>query len=177
MGQASSNLINMLPNNIVRDRVHCARKKGASLVEVIVATAIILLILTSLYAAHIFYLRTVLSNLNKVKASFLLEEGIEAVKLIRDQSWTNISNIPENIDRHLYWSGTMWQATTTNIFVDGIFERKFTIAGVNRDGNDDIAQSGSSDDGTKKVTVTVSWAAGAATTSKSMSTYITNFLE
>jgi hypothetical protein len=153
-------------------------KKGLSIVEIVVAVAILLLIVSSLYTANIFYLKTILDNLNKVRASFIAEEGVEAVKLIRDQSWTNISSLTPGNSYYLYWDGSMWQSTTTNTYVEGVFERKFVVSNVNRDANSDIVASGVSiDSGTKKVAVTVSWLAGTSTSTKSISTYITNFVQ
>jgi Tfp pilus assembly protein PilV len=151
---------------------------GFSVVEIVVAVALLLLIVSSLYTANIFYLKTILSNVNKVKASFLAEEGVEAVKLIRDQSWANISGLTVGNSYYLYWNGSMWQATTTNTYVQEVFERKFVISNVNRDSNSDIVTSGGSvDAGTKKVAVSVSWLAGTSTSTKSISTYITNFVQ
>lgn len=153
-------------------------KKGSGLVEVVVAISIILLVLSSIYGVHIFYVKTVFSNLNKVRATFLLEEGIEAVKLIRDQDWDNIANLSVDEDLFLVFSGSFWQTTATNTFVDNFFERKFVLERVMRENSGIISPSGGSyDDDTRKVTVTVSWINDAATSSRSVSTYITNFLE
>ena len=66
-------------------------------------------------------------NLKVVKAEFLLEEGIEAVRSFRDLDWTNFSNISSDIDYYFSFEDNFWVATSTNIFVDNLFERKLSV--------------------------------------------------
>lgn len=147
--------------------------------EVIVAVSIILLVLSSIYGVHVFYIKTVFSNLNKVRATFLLEEGMEAVKLVRDSDWVAFSNVPVATNRFLSFDGSSWQIVSTNTFVDSLFERKVVLTKIKRDTTSGTVGSGGGvfDDGTRKVIVTVSWKDGTATTSRSMSTYVTNFAQ
>lgn len=153
-------------------------KRGFGLVEVIVAISIILLVLSSIYGVHVFYIKTVFSNINKVRATFLLEEGVEAIKLIRDQNWENIADLSVDEDHFLAFNGNFWQVTDANVFIDALFERKFSLERVRRESSGVISSSGASyDEDTRKVNVTVSWFDGTATSSRSISTYITNFLE
>ena len=148
---------------------------GFGLIEIIIGSAILTI---SLIAMSTYFQKSLQLNQDSgklVKASFLLEEGIEAVKFFRDTSWLNISGLTAGTPYYLEFDGTKWATTTSNIFVDGIFERKLTIDNVSRDTNDDIVSSGGTlDTGTKKATVSVAWSDRTGTTTKSISTYLTN---
>lgn len=147
--------------------------------EVIIASAIISLLIGALIGATNSYLKTSIRNTSNVKAGYLLEEGVEALKVIRDRGYTTyITTLTNNTTYYLYWNGTIWTATTTSSAIDSEFFRTITLDAVYRDGSSDIANSGSLDTGTRKATVTVSWIDNTtqATTSKSLVTYITNLL-
>lgn len=148
---------------------------GFSLVEVLVASAILLMFLTSLSGAFTAYLRTAFSSIRKVQATMLAEEGIEVSKLFRDTSWTSmIVPIPTAHVRYLTYSNG-WTATTTNTFINGVFERKIQFDSISRDSSSNIATSGGTVDANGRlVTVTVSWSNYGATSTKVISTYITN---
>jgi len=110
-----------------------------------------------------------------IKSAYLLEEGMEAVKLLRDESWaSNIAPLLSGADNYLEFNGTKWLATSSNIYIDAVFERKFRADNVLRDINDDISSSGALDQDTKKITVFVSYRNKSATTTKQISAYITN---
>lgn len=144
--------------------------------EVIIATSLILVFLVSLVAAYNLYLRLSLGNVRKVQATFLAEEGIEAVKLIRDSSW-NGNIVPLSVDTSYYlaFSGSSWTATTSRQLIDNIFDRTFVLSSVFRDSASDIVESGGSlDPGSRKIVVSVSWFEHGATSTKTVSTYITN---
>lgn len=152
-------------------------KSGVSLVEVVIAASILAVFVAALGTTQSLFLKTSLSGVNKAKAIFLAEEGVEAIKLLRDQSWTkNIAAIPIDTNYYLsYNSGTnFWATTTVNTYVDGRFERKFMLGNVYRDANDDIASLGTYDSGSRLVTVTVAWSDRGATTTKVITTYVMN---
>lgn len=152
-------------------------QRGFGLVEVLVGAAIISGVLISLLGVAGNFVRVSHATVKATQAAYLLEEGMEAVRLIRDEGWTeNIVPLTVGTLYYLEWSGTSWVATTSPVSIDDMFERSFVLENVYRDGNDDIAGSGTIDSNTRALTVTVSWrGTGQATTSKSLSTYITNF--
>ena len=155
-------------------------KKGLTLAEVVVASAIILILVVALFSAYTAYLKVAFSGINTVKAAFLAEEGIEAVKLLRDQSWTkNIAPLTAGANYYFAYNTGMsfWSTTTPNTFIDSLFERKFVLSAVNRDPTtQDISPGGTDDPNTKLVTVSVSWSERGATSSKSVATYVTNII-
>lgn len=110
-------------------------------------------------------------SLHVSQASFLLEEGAETVRILRDNSWSNISGLTVGTNYYSTFSGS-WTLSTTPLAV-GIFTRKINIANVNRNATTgDIASTGTSDVGTKLVTITVSWTEGGTALSKTLSFYI-----
>ena len=105
------------------------------------------------------------------QATFLLEEGAEAVRIFRDNAWSNISSLNVGTNYYPTFSGT-WTVSTTPSTV-GIFTRVITIANVNRDATSgDITTSGVNDSGTKLITITVSWTESGQAMSKTLSFYI-----
>lgn len=153
--------------------------EGLTLVEVMIATSIILVFLLALFGTHNMYLKTAFSGAKAVKAAYLAEEGIEVARFLRDSSWeTNIVAFSTAIDYSLVFESGLWRATTTDIFIDDIFERKIVLSEVYRDSSAKIVSSGGTlDPNTRMVTVAISWESGAATTTKSISTYITNLFD
>ena len=152
-------------------------KKGLSLVEVLVASTLIIVFFMALVGIYNTYLKISKTNIYSIKAGYLAEEGIESIKSLRDISWNNnIAPLSTNSNLYLTFSGGRWVSTSTNTFIDGMFERKINITEVNRDpSNGDIVTSGGSlDSGTRLVTVTVSWPYKNATSTRVMATYITN---
>jgi prepilin-type N-terminal cleavage/methylation domain-containing protein len=153
------------------------KKKGLSLIEVLVATSIILIFFTALVSVYNSYLRSARTNINTIKAVYLADEGIEAVKFLRDSSWsTNIAPLTSGGTYYLTFATTTWNVSNSNLFIDGVFERKFSVTNVNRDPVtfDIVSSGGAIDYDTKLVNVSVSWAVNGATTTKTVSTYITN---
>lgn len=150
---------------------------GLSLVEVLIATSIILAFFLALITVYNSYLKLAKTNINSVKAIFLAEEGIEAIKILRDSSWSNeIVPLTSGTNYYLAFTGGRWDTTTSNIYIDANFERKLSFSNVNRDAvTDDIVTSGGIlDPNTRLLTVTVSWNNRGATSTKVLSTYITN---
>jgi len=151
------------------------KKNGFAMVEVIIACAIISVVTLGIMTSA--SKNITLSNLalKQTQASYLLEEGFEGVRVIRDTAWANISNL--SLDTNYYLSfdeGTnLWSISVTPNTIDS-FTRTVVFSAVNRDSNDDIAVSGTNDIGTRMVTVTVSWLSSGNTASKILSFYLTD---
>lgn len=106
------------------------------------------------------------------QATFLLEEGVEIVKILRDNNWTNISGLTTDTDYYPIFSSGSWSLSSTPSSV-GIFTRTINVQDVNRDAiSGDISTTGNNDVGTRLVTVTVSWQEGGDTASRTLSFYI-----
>lgn len=149
--------------------------RGFGLLEVVIAVAIVAIFFWGLMNGLTSAVRLNQRNLRMTQASFLLNEGVEAVKMLRNSGWqAQIVTLTNNVPYRLHWSGTTWQATSTPLLIDSIFDRRFVLSDAYRDGNQDLASSGSVDSGTRKLTVTVSWRDHSATTTATSTTYITD---
>lgn len=148
---------------------------GIGLIEAVAGISIISVFLFSLMLASQLSQKIVGESVKNIQASFLLEEGVDSVKILRDTSWSsNIGNLAAGSYYYFSYNGTTWTSANSNVYIDGIFERKFKLDNVYRDANDDIASSGTLDSGTKKATISVSWRGRTGTTTKSASFYLTD---
>lgn len=150
---------------------------GFGLIETIVASAVITVFFVALLTTYSLFLKTLLGGTRDVQATFLLREGAEVARVLRDTSWTStVGSTSGGTSYYLSWSDvdSAWALTTTPRLVDGLFEQTLTFSPVYRDASDDIATAGTLDQNTRKVTVNVAWRNGTATTTKTLETYITN---
>ncbi|MFA6251338.1 MAG: prepilin-type N-terminal cleavage/methylation domain-containing protein [Candidatus Paceibacterota bacterium] len=154
--------------------------RGFTIIEVLIACVIISLTTIALMSATTKGIELSNKALRQAQASMLIEEGIEAVKSIRDNddNWTVIPSL--SLETNYYLSFNLntntWSLNTTpEAPIDEIFTRTIVISEVNRDGNDDIASTGTVDDNIKKINVTVSWPDGGTINSKNINFYLTNF--
>jgi Tfp pilus assembly protein PilV len=148
--------------------------RGFLMVEVVIATAIIItfvLVALSVASKSVSFAH---ETVHLTQTSFLLEEGAEAVRIARDNDWTNISNlVPATIYFPTFAGGT-WTLSTTPSQV-GIFTRSVTVSAVNRNQiTGDISSIGLNDPGTKLVNINVSWQEGGQVLSRSLSFYLSN---
>jgi len=153
---------------------------GIGLVEVIVSVAILAFSLIGIVGGFNFYLRAGIENTDEIRALYLAEEGIEAVKFLRDGSWdANVAALATGTPYQLAIVGTTWESTTTPVLIDNLFTRTFTLDDVfRRNSDDDIVASTSAevktlDPDAKEVAVRVSWADEEVETI----TYITNLFK
>ena len=156
--------------------MHTFLRRGFSLVEVVVAVSVIALALVALTTGFNRFLRSELDNTTDIKAILLLEEGMEITRLFRDDSYNSSLNIfTINTPYYFSFNNGAWSATTTpQTYIDGLFDRQFSLSSVYRDSNNDIASLGTIDVNTKKVTVSVSYSLHGATTTRLLSAYFTN---
>ena len=152
-------------------------QKGTGLIEVLVAAAVVTLLVTGITNVYHLAIRSSREAIRGTQSSLLAEEGLEAARVIRDASWNAIDDASIGTSYTLLWTGTTWALTTTPSMIDGTFDRRIVFQNVYRDAGDDIAESGTLDEDTVRVDVTVSWHTGTATTSRTVSTYIGNLFE
>ena len=145
---------------------------GFMIVEVLVAVSIITvsILVAMLVAQKSIYVSR--QAFHTTQAAFLLEEGAEAVRILRDNAWNNISSLNSETNYYPTFSGDTWILSSTANTV-GIFTRTVATANVNRDNTTkDISSAGTNDPGTKLMTVTVSWLEGGTPVMKTLQFYI-----
>ena len=154
---------------------------GFIFLEVIIAVALVSIVFVTLLGIGFLSLNISALLQQESQADSLVKEELEAIRAFRDEtvdSWdtTGLGSLDTGVAYHLAKSGDplAWSVETGSETI-GIFTRQVVFDSVLRDSNNNIVESGGTDDpDTKKVTVTVAWLAGAATTTTQMSTYITN---
>ncbi|MFH1253109.1 MAG: prepilin-type N-terminal cleavage/methylation domain-containing protein [Candidatus Uhrbacteria bacterium] len=132
--------------------------KGFSLVEILLATALLSLFLAAVTAAFVYGLRGVEWAGDRARAVFLAEEGLAAVQNIRDERFINLSDGVFGLSS----SGAQWtfngSSDTTEKFI-----RQLSISSVDAD--------------TKNITSTVTWPKSAVSNgSVSLVTRLTSWL-
>ncbi|MEK7081265.1 MAG: hypothetical protein AAB902_02670 [Patescibacteria group bacterium] len=148
------------------------QKQGFMVIEVLIAVSIITVSILAAMAVSQKSVYVSRQAFHTTQAAFLLEEGAEAVRILRDNAWTNISSLTPNTNYYPTFSGNTWVLSPTANIVS-IFTRTVSIANVNRDNaTKDISITGTDDPGTKLVTVTASWPEGAVTVTKILRFYI-----
>jgi len=153
-------------------------KKGFGLIEIVIVTAVIGIAFVGLVAFLINSAGTTFRVTRNTEASALAEEGIEAARSLRDESWTSrVATLTAGATYYPVISASKWTLTTTNPgLVNNLYTRTVVVENVNRDANDNIAVAGTADPNTKKVTVVVSWNENQDVQDVTIVTYITNFL-
>jgi hypothetical protein len=154
-------------------------KKGISLVEVIIASSIIGL--SMIYISNVYgnFLTLSLENTDKVQAVFLLDEGVEAIKTMRNYAWSTIGSSTPEVDYYLIWQDDRWQSTTTLTFIDNKFIRKYKVVDVYRDPStlNIVNTGGTLNPDSKIINIDISWNYKGATSSKTTSFYMFNLYE
>lgn len=110
----------------------------------------------------------------QTNADLYAQEGLEAVRSIRNRGWSNLS--ADVLTKGLKTSSGFWEFNSTQDSKDK-YTRKILISSVNRDVNGKIVESGgTSDSDTLKITSSVTWNfSGPRNDTISYSTYMTNF--
>ena len=161
-------MINFTKNNF-------KNKTGFMMIEVIIASSIMVIVTIATMAVVQKGITISHQSLHATQASFLLEEGGEAVRIFRDSAWSNISNLSIGATYYPTFNGNAWTLSTTSNKVDS-FTRIVTIGSVNRDATtgDIVSSGGVLDTGTKLIIVNVSWVENGVTLSKTLKFYISN---
>lgn len=147
---------------------------GIIAVEAVIGVSLAGLILVySVYAINT-YVNSGRDIAEKTQALYLVEDGLELIRYVRDNGWTKISSIPLNQTRYLETTSTGVSVSVTPEILNG-YTRSFIIQDVYREpGTDDIVASTTAgsvaDTDSKYVTMTVSW--GTPVKSVSLTTII-----
>lgn len=147
-------------------------RSGFSLVELVIAIAVFISLISGVFYLAVGSYTPFIGVGNSREMARYAQEAEEAVKIIKDKSWSEIvSNATGNDVKALKNASGDWilqSGTDTR----GAFTRSIKIASVARDGNGAIAESGTDDPATKKVTVTIS---GTNRNDYKLEFYITNW--
>ena len=160
---------------------------GFGLIEILIASAVILVAMTTLSSVVLSAFRITDEGVEKIQAEFLAGEGLEVVRLLRDKGWeANIEPLSSGTVYYPVWNVSTidWTLDASDPgLIDGTFTRVVIFEDVYRRlSDDDIvpeedAATKALDSGTKKVTSRVSWKGRASSPEVRLEMYITNFFD
>lgn len=130
-------------------------QKGQLLIELILTMALAAIILPALLTGLVASREGKAQQGQRVQAIGLLKETEEAVRSVRNSSWSNIAT---NGTYHPVISGSLWTLSANAETVDTYYTRQVVISDVSRDSSGAIVTSGGTvDPSTKRATITISW--------------------
>jgi prepilin-type N-terminal cleavage/methylation domain-containing protein len=160
--------------------------RGFTLIEAVVAMTIfsigIILAVQMVFSAR----RLSDESKDTVQAANYLEEGLEAVRSVRNAAWTNVGTDGTYALQAITGGTTPWSLVANGSETIGKYSRSIKIESVRRDDTDGSGTLTASDNittgtgtfddpDTKKITATVTWQQGRRTVNRTVSTYLTNW--
>lgn len=145
------------------------REKGMLAIEVVIGVSIAATVITFTMYSVAQFVNAGRTIGNQTEALYLAEDGLELLRFVRDENWSDIGSLPENTTRFLDIASTDVSIGTSPEVIDG-YTRSFVVSNVYRHAtNDDILASTTSgsvaDADTRYVTVTVTGGTPSVTVS------------
>ncbi|MGB2762359.1 MAG: hypothetical protein WBC21_02355 [Minisyncoccales bacterium] len=163
-------------------------QKSFSVIELMMAVFILVVAFIGFYQVAVFSFTTLEEAKNEMKADYLAEEYIEAVRSIRDQvDWddpvdgeTGLGEIDTANTYYLIISGGSWEITTVGPgLIDNLFSREIIFENISRDPDtgdiEDVYNVSNKDDNSLKVKAKINWLEKGETKDLILATLITNF--
>lgn len=136
--------------------LHFDMRRGFGLIEIVIVTAIVSGALFIFSQAGAVALKLLRHEKETLEMTLLAQEGLEAVRSLRDESWAhNIDAHDEGTDHYITVESGKWNISHTSAPPIGQYARAVAIEQVFRDAQDRISPSGTLDSGTVKVTARV----------------------
>lgn len=132
-------------------------RKGQSLVEAIVAIGITVLVITGLVVLAIGAVRSATISRNRSVAVQYAQEGMEALRSVRDRSF---SELPTSGTNRIVWTGADWGVLAGTETI-GFYTRSFT--------------SEQTAPGKLKILLSVAWTDSAGGHTVDLTTYLTDW--
>jgi prepilin-type N-terminal cleavage/methylation domain-containing protein len=130
--------------------------RGFGMIEIVVVSAILVLVVVAVTGAMRLYVILVQSNAEKAQAALLTEEALEVVNIWRDTTWDGlIYPLSVGTPYYIYWNGTRYATSTATTTSHGSLVTKIVFGAINRNSSDNISQTGTLDPRTRQVTVTI----------------------
>jgi hypothetical protein len=150
---------------------------GFGLVEALLSTALLLAVLLGTVGGFVAASRLSNRSVSLVQANTLLSEGAEALRLLRDQSFSELEDLELGREYALSFSGSSWQIVDPPVTFDQ-FDRRLVLSAVYRGASGDIVESpGTLDENSRQAVVLVSWNSQGETITRSLALYLTRLFE
>ncbi len=148
------------------------KKQGFSLIEILLA-----MVVFTIFSTSILYLAIDTANRDlRIEtgntALLYAREGLEAARNIRDKDYLELASGDYGLD----FTDDIWSFTEAPETIDDFYQRTISIEDVYRDTENEIAEIGTLDPETKKITSEVTWDwRGIYPKIVSLTTYFTNW--
>ncbi len=150
------------------------RSAGFGLVEIIIVGAIVTTAFFAFLEAGTAAIKLLRLEQENLEATLLADEGLEAVRAVRNASWAGaIAPLVNGVTYYPVIESGVWKLSTTDPGpIDGVYTRTVVFSQVLRDALDRIAPAGTPDSSTRRVVSRVTWGSGKQT---ELTAYITDF--
>jgi len=141
--------------------------------------AIFLIFFVTIDAVLVFSISTQKAAAREIEAAYLAQEAMEAIKNVRNQSWTTgIAALTKETAYYPVLVGVSWTLSPVDPgLINGRYTRSVVMSAAYRNPSNNLSSSGVEDALTRLATVRVSWLErGAATKEVVIKSYVTNFL-
>lgn len=150
-----------------------AKQSGVTLIEVIVGIGIVAVTLVAIGFGVNAYVDARRELITETKSTYLIEEGYEIIRAIRDNDWNTIEALTTGSTYYLAVSTTTLAVSTTPEIIDSTYRRSFIVRAVYRNASSDIVPSSTSgatvDAGSRQIDVSVAGPTGTTTLSAILS--------
>ena len=131
-------------------------KRGFSVVEIIIAAAIFTLTVGAFVLASEVLRELAANNVERTEAALLLEEGAEAMLILRDFSWeANVAILETDSLYYLYWDGSSYQMSEEEVVINQSYLRRVTLYEAHRNASGTYVESGTVDPDTRRVLIEI----------------------
>lgn len=161
----------------LRFRKKLNTSRGFGLVEILIAVSFVGLALAGLITLTNLTFKISQQAKNNLIAANLSAEALEAVRAIKEESWSTINNLTIGSPYHPQKSGSplKWSLAAGNENLNG-FTRQVVVENVRRDSQFNIVSSGGTlDSDTKKITASVSWYYKGQSYNTTLSVYLAHW--
>ena len=137
------------------------------------AIGVFILIVSAIFGLIIDSYRSTNAGDEYSRALFLVQEGLDAARAIRDVSWLNLIDGNHGVDK----GAGSWEFSGSQDVTDGFYTRVVTVEQVNRSsvGGDIVTSGGTFFGRVKKVTSRVTWTSNDISRSASEIVYLTDW--
>ncbi|MDP1743575.1 MAG: prepilin-type N-terminal cleavage/methylation domain-containing protein [Candidatus Amesbacteria bacterium] len=129
-------------------------RKGQSLIELLIAMALAAVLIPAFMTGIMTTREGRAQQPQRATANAYLREAQEAVRQVRENGW---STFAVNGTFHPVVASGAWTLVSGNETTSDGFVRSIDIADAKRDGSGNLADSGTVDPSTKKITIAVAW--------------------
>ena len=154
--------------------------RGVSLLEIVLVLALLAIIMSAMAQLNLSAVSQVNSAATSVRAKYLAAETLEALRILKEEDWANLSNLTAARAYYLSFSdiSRRWSVVGADPGqIDGVFSRSFMLKPVRRDlATGRIVEAGGSlDSKTLLAEAVVEWSEKGTAKNVKVSTYLAEF--